>query len=306
MEHWLRKAADIAAAQDALITHEQLSAMDVSAKVVAACVERGWLRRERRGVLAFAGAPRTWRQQLHAAVLAGDAVASHSCAATLWQFRHLPYLTLEVTVTRDRRVELPGVHGHHAVTPDADITATFGLPITTFERTLVDCSTVLTEFQLSANLDDGLRRRVASLRALRECVERLHAGPGRRLSIIRSLLEARSETYDPGGSREERRVLDVLTAASLPAPVQQHRVVANGNTYFLDYAYPQRRVFIEYYGVAWHGTPSAVVYDSARISDLTSQRWQPLIFTEATPDRVIVERTAAVLGLTTPETPARL
>jgi hypothetical protein len=125
-------------------------------------------------------------------------------------------------------------------------------------------------------------------------------GPGRRLSVIRSLLEARPATYDPGGSREERRVLDVLVAAGLPAPTQQHRVVANGNPYFLDYAYPAQRVFIEYYGVGWHGTPSAVVYDSARISDLTTQRWQPLIFTEATPDHVMVERTAVVLGVPIP------
>src|SRR3712207_3516594 len=110
--------------------------------------------------------------------------------------------------------------------------------------------------QLSANLDDGLRRRVASLRALRGCTDRLRSGPGRRLSVIESLLAVRSDRYNPGGSRAERRLLDVLTAAGLPAPVQQHRVRVNGTTYVLDYAYPSQRVFIEYYGVAWHGTPS--------------------------------------------------
>jgi hypothetical protein len=171
-----------------------------------------------------------------------------------------------------------------------------GLPITTFERTLVDCSTVLSQFQLSANLDHGLRRKVASLRALRECVERLDSGPGRRLSVIRALLDERPGGYDPGGSRSERRLLDVLVAAGLPAPVQQYRVRVNGKTYFLDYAYPDPRVFIEYYGDVWHGTPSAVAYDSERITDMCGLRWQPLIFTAATPDRVVVEKTAAALA----------
>ena len=73
-----------------------------------------------------------------------------------------------------------------------------------------------------------------------------------------------------------------------------------GTTYFLDFAYPDQRVFIECYGVAWHGTPSAVVYDSARISDLTALRWQPLIFTEKTPDHVIVDRATTVLALAQP------
>jgi very-short-patch-repair endonuclease len=95
-------------------------------------------------------------------------------------------------------------------------------------------------------------------------------------------------------------VRDVLIRAGLPVPVQQHRVRVNGRTYLLDYAYPEHRVFIEFYGVAWHGTPSAVVYDSARLSDLTSHGWQPLIFTEATPDGVIVDRTRAILAAAGP------
>jgi hypothetical protein len=296
----VEQAAQVAGSQDGVISSSQLRDLGASKKALLGAVERSWLVRERNGVYAFAGAPRTWRRHLHAAVLATGAVASHSCAATLWEFRHLPYLMLEVTVSRTASARLDGLHAHHVTTlHDADVTTRFGLPSTTFERTLADCSTVLSEFQLSANLDDGLRRGVASLRALRECAEGLRSGPGRRLSVIRSLLDARPNRYDPGGSAQERRVLDVLTAAGLPAPVQQYRVVVNGRTYVLDYAYPDVRVFIEYYGVAWHGTPSAVVYDSARISDLTTQRWQPLIFTEATPDRVMVDRTAAVLARAT-------
>jgi hypothetical protein len=295
MAQWTRDAAQ----QDALITTAQLRKAGVRDDALPTLVANGWLRHERRGVYAIEGAPRTWRQSLHGAVLAiGNAVVSHSCAATFWEYRHLPYLTLEVTVGRTRSGRVPGVHAHHVTTmPEDDVTHRFGMPVTTFERTLIDCSTVLSPFQLLANLDDGLRRNVASVRALRECAERLHSGPGRRLSVIEWVLERRPNAYQPGGSHAERRILDVLVAAGLPAPVQQYRVQVDGKTYFLDYAYPDRRIFIEYYGNAWHGTPSAVVYDSERISALTSRQWLPLMFTEETPDRVIIQRVAAVLGI---------
>jgi hypothetical protein len=286
--------------QHGLVTFQQCIDTGAKRNGVSRLAARGQVRRVRHGVYAFAGSPTSWEQELLGAVLsAGDgAAASHSSAAALWGFRHLPYLTFELTISRSRRVRLSGVSVHRSTSfGTSDVTRRNRVPVTTFERTLIDCTAVLSEFQLSANLDDGLRRRVASLRKLRECAQRLEAGPGRRLSVVRSLLAARPNRFDPGGSAQERRVLDVLTAAGLPAPVQQHRVAVNGKTYFLDYAYPKQRVFIEYYGSAWHGTPSAVVYDSDRISDLTTLRWQPLIFTEATPDRVIVERTATVLAL---------
>ncbi len=288
----------LAERQHGLVCRRQLLDAGVTDKAIASLVERGWLRPQHRGVFAFAGAPATWDQRLHGAVLlAGDgAAASHSSAATLWQFAALPYLTLEISSRRDRRVRIEGLTVHHVTSlPSEDVTERAGIPVTTFERTLIDCSTVLSQFQLARNLDDGLRRNVASLPRLRELVARGRSGPGRRLSVVQAVLDERPSAYNPGGSREERRVLDVLVRAGLPAPVQQHRVASKGRTYYLDYAYPAQRVFIEYYGVAWHGTPSAVVYDSERITALSSDRWQPLIFTGQTPDHVMVDRTADVL-----------
>jgi very-short-patch-repair endonuclease len=298
MDRWVEKACEIGAAQSGLVTTGQLLDLGASKKVIARLVQLGWLRRRHRGVCAFAGAPATWDQRVHAAALgAGErAAVSHSCAAKAWEFRHLPYLMCEVSVPRDRRVEFPGVMMHHVVLEPDDVAIRGGMPVTTFERTLVDCTTVLSRFQLLSNLDDGLRRNVASVRRLGECVERLESGPGRRLSMMRWVLEQRPLGYKPGGSHVERRVLDVLVAAGLPAPVLQHRVVVGAKTYYLDFAYPDHKVFIEYYGLAWHGTPSAVAYDSRRVSDLSTQGWLPLLFTNHTADRVIVEQTAAALA----------
>lgn len=291
------EALKVARAHDGCITAAQLASADVTDKAVRTALAAGWLRREYQGVYVICGAPATLRQRLQAAVLATGGAASDSSAAELWGFRHLPYLSLEVSVARGRFARVPGVHVHHVTSlPDDDVTDRFGMRVTTFERTLVDCTTVLSEFQLGADLDDGLRRGVASLAKLRACVERLRSGPGRRLSVIRSLLEARPGAYNPGGSRAERSILDLLVGAGLPAPVQQYRVDVDGRTYFLDYAYPARKVFLEYYGLPWHTGATAVAYDSDRITAMSSRKWVPLIFTSKTPDRVIVERTAAALA----------
>jgi len=112
----------------------------------------------------------------------GDAVASHSSAARLWEFAHQPETAIEISVGRDRRTTSRGVRIHRSRHPkDADATQRVGIPCTTFERTLCDCSTELTEFQLGRSFDDGLRRGVASIARLSECARRLESGPGRHM-----------------------------------------------------------------------------------------------------------------------------
>ena len=115
------------------------------------------------------------------------------------------------------------------------------------------------------------------------------------MSIVRELLSTRDADYHAGGSGAELRVLRVLRRARLPRPVQQYRVKLNGKTYFLDWAWPQYKVFGEYYGLFFHQGAGAVAYDSERITALSSAGWLPLIFTEETSDRDIVERTIAAL-----------
>jgi hypothetical protein len=152
-------------------------------------------------------------------------------------------------------------------------------------------------FQIGRTFDDGLRRSVASLRKLERCAERLESGPGRRMSMIREALASRGSGYDPGGSNSELRVLDVLRKAGVALPVQQFRVQIGRRRYVLDYAYPDFMIFAEYYGLAVHMGASAVAHDNARLTDLVAAGWLPLVFTDSSSDREIVERTTAALEL---------
>ena len=298
MDSPLVSVKHLAARQHALVTWQQLQVAQVTDAQIKHLVRRRLLRRVRPRVYAIVGTPRTWEQGLLAAVLSlGDgAVASHASAAQLWDFVRLPEDRVETTVPRDRFPSLAGVSIHRSKHLErVDVAERRGIACTSFERTLCDCTTRLSRWQLGTVLDDGLRNGVASLVQLKDCAERLESGPGRHMSVVRALLADRGIDFNPGGSASELRVIRVLRKAGLPIPVQQHPVKVGHKTYYLDYSYPAFEIFVEYYGLAVHSGAAAVAYDSERITALSSLGWMPLIFTDDTPDRVMIERVASAL-----------
>jgi len=298
MRSTLRHLSVIASKQRGLVTWYQLAEVGLSRRSVRTLAERGHIARVRPRVYRLAGTEVSWEQTLLSAVLSigGPALASHSSAARLWAFAYLPETRIEISTGRDRRAETDGVVLHRSRCLDeSEAARRDGIACTSFERTLCDCSTLLSDFQLGRTLDDGLRRGVASIARVGECARRLESGPGRHMSTIRALLATRHADFKPGGSASERRVLDVLRTASLPEPEQQHIVRVDGRRFELDFAWPELRVFVEYYGLAVHSLPSAVAYDSQRLTLLTTAGWTPLVFTDSTTDREMVERVSAVL-----------
>ena len=116
------------------------------------------------------------------------------------------------------------------------------------------------------------------------------------MSVVRTLLAARGIGFDPGGSRAELDVLEVFRRAGIPLPVQQLRVKVGSKTFRPDFAWPELKVFAEYYGLAFHTGAQAVVSDNERLTALSAAGWLPLVFTHASSDGEIVERTLAALG----------
>lgn len=297
MGSWMESLEPTLVSQHGLVTKRQLTATGLTDSRIGWLVKTQVLRRARRGVFALVGARETWERGLLSVVMSIDgSVASHSAAARLWGFDPRPVDRYEVTVRGGYRTPMAGATVHRSLTfTDADIAHRDGIVCTTFERTLCDCSTQLSAYQLGRVLDDGLRRGVASLRRLSGCSERLESGPGRHMSIVRALLELRGVGFDPGGSRSELLLLKVLRRAGLPAPVQQHRVTVGTQTFRPDFAWPQCKVFAEYYGLPFHIGAGAVAADSERLTALSADGWLPLIFTSTSSDGEIVERTRAAL-----------
>jgi hypothetical protein len=285
------------ASQSGLITRRQLIKGGLSEGQVRRLVRQRVLRRARPGVLELVGMERSWKRGLLAVLLSVDgSVASHSAAARIWNLEPRPEDRYEVTTTGPFQAPLQGVVLHRSrILAEDDVAHLDSIACTTFERTLCDCTTLLSERQLGRALDDGLRRGIASLRRLAVCAEKLESGPGRHMSIVRSLLTLRIAGFDPGGSASELKVLEVLRNAGLPLPVQQYRVKIGSKTFRPDFAWPRRKVFAEYYGLPFHTGVSAVTDDSARLTALSAAGWLPLIFTAASSDREIIQRTRAAL-----------
>jgi very-short-patch-repair endonuclease len=106
---------------------------------------------------------------------------------------------------------------------------------------------------------------------------------------MRAVLAARGPELERAESRPEMRVFRAIVAAGLPAPEMQHWVlVAGGERFRLDFAYPDIRLGLEYLGFGAHGTRSALARDSRRRRLLTLAGWDLLEFTSEDSDEAIV------------------
>jgi hypothetical protein len=293
MDHVLAVVEGLLVAQRSLVTVSQLEDAGIDKYKRYRLVQSKVLRKSVGRAFSLAGVADSYERQLLAAQLSPEfsTWVSHSGGSHLWDFSILPELGVEILIVNDFPIKVRGARVHRTLRMhEDDMAERRGIPCTSFERTLCDCTTRLSEFQLSRVLDDGLRRKVATLSRLKDCAERLESANGRHMSKIRSLLAVRDPDYNPGGSNSELKILDLVRTAGLPEPVQQYEVHVKGQRYFLDYAWPEYAAYCEWYGLPWHIGASAVAHDSQRITDMSGLGWRPVIFTElSSPKNVLAD-----------------
>lgn len=293
--------AGLQRAQWGLVTCGQARAAGVTERTVRTRLDRGDWVTVRRGVYGLAGVRPCREQAVLAVCLAvGDACwASGRTAGELWGLEVPAPAAIDVLTPPAVRVRLDGVAQHRSTELHlADLTRHRLVPVTSVARTLVDCVPSLPGRRLGEAVDDALRRGLLDVHELAACVHRLDHGGRRRIVPLRRALADRLPGYDPGGSRRELDVVDVLRRGGLPAPVQQYEVVVGGRRRFLDYAYPQERVGLEFDGFAEHGMlRSTFDDDRVRGNDLAVAGWLMLHFTSRSSPAHVVERTGEALSL---------
>lgn len=225
------------------------------------------------GIYRYAGTPQTWEQSVLAAQMwagAGSA-ASGTCAAALWGLRGMEPGPVEITSPRsldppDDRLVLRRAHLEASETRTRR-----GIRLTSPERTLLDLGRSVPDAVLESALDDALCRRMTTPDRLRNYLgdrgARGRAGTARLKRLTKDLLDA------PGTDVFERLLFKTLKHEGLPTPVAQHRVVAGGRTFYLDFAYPAARVGIEAHSYRFHSERSAWEKDQVRHSLLTAEGW---------------------------------
>ena len=285
----------LAATQHGAVSLEQLRHIGLSERTVRRWASDGRLRRIHQGSYALPGAPVTAHQRLMAAVLAGQqgCLASHRAAAWLWGFSDEPFL--EVIVPRNRRPRLEGVVVHHPLDHSkARPSVKDGIPVTNPLRTLVDLGATWEFTRVTDAVEQALISRIVTFRGLAREWRRV-AKPGRNGSgVLRHILDSRLLGEKPPDSVLEVKAAPLFARFGLPRPEFQFHVVHDGrHVARVDFAYPERRLAIEFDGLLAHATAADLRRDLARQNRLVTAGWTVLRFTWADaihePERVARE-----------------
>jgi hypothetical protein len=270
-----------AAKQHSVVSTDQMKACGASRTWVARRAEQGIIVREGPSAWRVNGVRRVFENRAMAAVLSARAPAlvSHRSAAYLHGFERMPMPgRIDITVPRHRRPRSrTGIAVHESRAFDlAGETVRNGIAVTGVARTILDCSPIVDNpIRL---LDDALRRRVVTWDELWGCYLDHNIAGRREVVPFRRMLLERDGNTPPAGDFA-RIMAAALTAAGLPQPVFEHRVVVNGHVYFLDLAWPEPLVAVECNGAGSHETPRAFRRDPMKRNRCEAIGWRYLEFT---------------------------
>jgi hypothetical protein len=243
-------------------------------------VLEGHLRRTARGVYVDAHVPdsRRLRAQTIRLVVPDQAVACNETAAWLHgvdAFRPSERFLLEpsfVVPHGSSRVRAPHIRCRQAHIDSEDVTYVGGVHVTTPVRTASDLLRRLYRPYALAAADGFAHASLVDVEELQDFVARLKGYPGivqaRSLShLVEPLAQSAGESW------QRLRILD----AGFPRPEAQHEVTDHlGRTFFLDHAYPEVLVGVEYDGREFHTDDNDVAHDVERrdeLSALYGWRW---------------------------------
>jgi hypothetical protein len=180
--------------------------------------------------------------------------------------------------------------GSTAITEREVVVDRHGLPRTTPTRTALDLIRRQPLDEGVVLLDRLVVAGLADLAAVRAAATDLPKGRGSKLARdVSRLADGLAE------SPQETRLRLVMARAGLPPPVAQFRVFDDeGFVARVDFAYPDRRIAIEYDGL-WHGEPGQFAKDRRRLNRLTAAGWRVIFVTAAdlrNPERLVARLVA--------------
>ncbi len=264
---------------------------------------RGRRDRVARQVYANPSVRPSYQQRVLATVLsAGDgAFASHETAAKLWGLPLPRPALLEVTTPLDRRPIPPGTRMHRSglILPE-DVRSVDQIPVSSVELTIASMSSRFGVVVLGRMADDAVRRRIMTLDALAEIVERLRPAPGRSTRKMREVLARRLPGVEDRESDLEDFLLASILRFRLPMPIAQHEVLYEGQLRRIDLCYPDDWLALEAKGFRWYRLRSVWDRDALRGNELQLAHFRVLSFTSAFTDWQIATQVAEALGLPRP------
>jgi very-short-patch-repair endonuclease len=270
--HRDERIAKVAELQRGYVTREQLRAVGITDPMTTRLIKAGRLVRLYQSVYALRPRMETPLGPETAALLAcsPNALLSHGSAAALWKLCDPLDAPVDVTISRRRNRQTPGIVIHRtARLLPRDVRVEQGLPVTSPARTLLDRAATVTVRDLERELDEAL----AVLRIVRrpELADVIARSAGHRgAPVLRGLLERR-EDETITRSEAERLFLALVRQAGLPEPQTQVRLAG----YRVDFLWPEYRVVFEIDGYRFHTSRSAFDRDRNKDLALKEARYDP-------------------------------
>jgi hypothetical protein len=248
----------------------------------------GALIRVHDSVYRLPGIEPTWRQKLLAACMAGGRPSAASFRAAA-QLMHLPggEELIEVTFPRHRRAMYEGVIAHESrYLTEKDLLVIDGIPVTKAARTLCDLAALVEWNELGRSVLDhalleAVRRDLVDVSSVWCTYERL-GGDFRDGGVtIHAALQRFVPPIRPTETPAESRVLQILREQGMPEPVPQFWIrLPNDDPVRLDFAWPDRRVGLEFDPYKYHGDRERYEKMMSRTRLMQAIQWQRVCVTD--------------------------
>lgn len=261
-------------AQHGVVARDQLTELGYGRHAISHRIKKGMLHPVRRGVYAVGRPSLTKHGRWMAAVLAcGDgAVLSHSSAAALWRIGFEQSGLVELSLPSLSHREVPGLRIHRrASLRQRDLTAEYGIPVTTPIQTLIDMALRLDRHGVERMINEADKYDLVHPPELRGALDQRQGEPG--VACLREILDRR--TFRLTKEELERRFLPLATKAGLPVPLTGQWV----NEFEVDFYWPDLGLVVETDGLRYHRTPAEQARDRLRDQAHTAAGLTQLRFT---------------------------
>jgi predicted transcriptional regulator of viral defense system len=266
----------LAAAQNGVVTLEQLEGLGLTEDAVMKQVERGRLHRIHQTVYSLTPRVMTQRGMFMAAVLAcgPGAVLSHRSAAYLWGLVDSWEPPIDVTAPNRRGRSPDGVAAHRdgSLQP-IDKTTRHGVPCTTVARTILDYAGVEPELKVRKAIAQGEILRILDQAKLRSLLRRSRRRRG--VARLRLILDTIHPQTKRSRSELERLFLEMCAKREVPEPeVNIWLPAPDGERYQADFLWRDQGLIVEADSRRFHDTDSAFVADRKRRQQLELAGWR--------------------------------
>ncbi len=280
--------------QYGVINRRQAFAEGLSRSQISRLLARSEWESVHPGVYRHCAVPPRWEGQLLAATFATGGIASHRCAAALWQLDGFSGPPIEVTIPNESWRGHPELKVHRSTQwALRDEVIKQGIPTTGINRTILDCAGVLGFARTERLAESAIRKNLTSWTQLIETL-RTHSRRGRNGCLtLRTLLDVRLGDQTVPLSEFSRLVTNLLVTAGLPTPRLEYRIVDTDGSHVLqtDLAWPQLRKAWELDGLQWHFGREEVERDKRKRNRAKALGWniQEILWTMYTdePDELI-------------------